>query len=81
LRFVGAAGDTVPLTLDGSAREIPLKFSLRDGQYRVSATIRESAAEAGRTGVKTLTSGTVDLLTSPLNVAEDVEEIRITIGR
>jgi hypothetical protein len=81
LRFVGAAGDTVPLTLDGSAREIPLKFSLRDGQYRVSATIRESAAEAGRTGVKTLTSGKVDLLTSPLKVAEDVEEIRITIGR
>jgi hypothetical protein len=81
LRFVEANGDTVPLVLDGSSGGTPLKLSLREGQYRVTATVRESAAGTERTRVKTMTSGTVDLLTSPLNVGERVEEIQITVGR
>jgi hypothetical protein len=81
LRFVEAGGDTVPLTMDGSSGEAPLKFSLREGQYRVTATIRESGGGDERSRVKSLSSGTVDLLKSPLNVGESVEEIRITVGR
>jgi hypothetical protein len=81
LRFVEANGDLVPLVLDGSSGETGLKFSLGEGKYRVTATVRESAAGAGRTQVKSLTSGTVNLLTSPLNVGESVEEIQITVGR
>jgi hypothetical protein len=81
LRFTEPAGDVVPLAIDGSSGEAPLKFSLREGQYRVTVTIRESVAGPERTRVKTLTSGGVDLLTSPWNVREGVEEIQVTIGR
>jgi hypothetical protein len=71
----------VPLVIDGSSGEAPLKFSLHKGQYQVTATIRESGTGSERTRVKTLSSGTVDLLRSSLNVGESVEEIQITIGR
>jgi hypothetical protein len=81
LRFVEAGGEMVPLVIDGSSGEAPLKFSLHKGQYQVTATIRESGTGSERTRVKTLSSGTVDLLRSPLNVGESVEEIQITIGR
>jgi hypothetical protein len=80
LRFIEVAGDVVPLVLDGSAGEAPVKLNLREGQYRVTATIRESAT-GGSTRVKSMTSGAVNLFTSPLNVRDGVEEIRITIGR
>jgi hypothetical protein len=82
LRFVEAAGAMTPVAVDGSSAEVPLRFSLRDGKYSVTATVRESAAGVGSTRVTTLTSGTVNLLTSNLNVGGgEVEEIRITIGR
>jgi hypothetical protein len=82
LRFVEAAGNIGHLAIDGSSVEAPLKFSLSEGQYRVTATIRESGTGAGgTTRVKTLTSGTVNLLTSPLNAGGTVEELRITIGQ
>jgi hypothetical protein len=81
LRFVDDAGDIVPLAIDRSLGETPLMFSLRDGRYQVTATIRESVAGAGTTRVKSLTAGPLDLLTSPLSVAGSVDEIRITIGR
>lgn len=81
LRFVEAAGNIVPLAIDGSSSGAPLKFSLSEGRYRVTATVRESGAGAGTTRVKALTSGTVNLLTSPLEVGGTAEELRITIGQ
>ena len=47
LRFVEAAGAMTPLAVDGSFGESPLKFSLREGQYRVTATVREAVAGSG----------------------------------
>jgi hypothetical protein len=81
LRFIEANGEMSPLVIDGSSVETPMKFTLRDGRYRVTATIRESVAGVGMTRVKTLTSSNVDLVTSTLEVGENAEEIRITIGR
>jgi hypothetical protein len=74
------AGAMKKLAIDGSSGETPLKLSLREGQYRVTATIRE-AAGTGTTRVKKLSSGTIDLLTFPLDVGENLEEIQVTIGR
>jgi hypothetical protein len=81
LRFIEANGDIAPLVLDGSSGGTPLNFSLYEGQYRVTATVREASAGAERTRVKALTSGSVNLLTTPLSVGDRVEEIRITVGR
>jgi len=81
LRFIDDAGDTVPVAIDGSAGETPIQFSLREGRYRVTTTIRESIGGAERTRVKNLTSGSVDLLTTTLNVSKDTEDVQIIIGR
>ena len=56
LRFEGG-GTLTPLIVDGSSSETPLQFALREGQYQVSATVRESPVGAGNTRVKTLTAG------------------------
>jgi hypothetical protein len=80
LRFEGN-GTVTPIVVDGSSAGVPLRFELRQGTYRVSANVRESTAGATGTRVKTLTSGSVDLLNSPLDVSADNPEIVVSIGR
>jgi hypothetical protein len=80
VRFAGE-GTLTSLIVDGSSGETPLQFTLRDGQYRVTATIRGSIG-TGKSDVKTLTSGDADLLQAPLQVSEDSpKEVLISIGR
>lgn len=74
LRFTEAGGTEISISVDSSIGDVPYTFSLRDGQYRVSATIRGAV-------VKTFTAGTVDLLKDPLNVGSaPLPELRITLG-
>jgi hypothetical protein len=82
VRFTEAGGAVISNTVDSSVRDMPFEFSLREGQYRVSVTIRHRTAGTDRPVVKTLTAGTVDLLKDPLSVgAQNLPEIRITLGR
>jgi hypothetical protein len=81
LRFEGN-GTITPVVIDGSSGETPLRFALRQGPYRVSASVRESAAGTSSVQVKTLMAGSVDLLKSPLEVSADSsKEIVVSIGR
>jgi hypothetical protein len=74
IRFTEAGGAVTSITVDSSIGDMPVDFSLREGQYRVSVTIRRAI-------VKTLTAGTVDLLKDPLNVGSvPLPELRITLG-
>jgi len=79
LRFVEDGGSVTTAAVDSTSG---VQFSLREGQYRVSATLRETITGSGRTRVTKMSSGNVDLLTSPLNVSgRNPEEIQVTIGR
>jgi hypothetical protein len=74
LRFTEAGGGVTSISVDNSIGDMPLAFSLREGQYRVSVTVRQAT-------VKTLTAGTLDLLKDPLTVGPHrLPEIRITLG-
>jgi hypothetical protein len=76
LRFTDADGIVTSISVDSAARDMPFGFSLREGQYRLSVSIRQSTSV-----VKTLTAGTVDLLKEPLTVGtQSPPEIRITLG-
>lgn len=80
LTFTGRSSVT-SITMDGSARNAGVGVSLPDGEYKVSATLRQQTGpDAVR--VKTIRYGTADLLTTPLSITENgPSEILLTLGK
>lgn len=81
LRFTQASGAVTTVAVDGSAKDAPFGFSLREGEYRVTVSILQRQSQ-DRLAVKTLRAGEVDLLKAALVVGpETAPEIRVTLGK